>query len=219
MVKETKVKWALGGDEPEDLAEFLSNEDIVKKNTEGKGKSATVNWPGKGPFRVKVRFLKVKPNKNGDDRISTMVVIDQPKGEDGAEWNGYAMFDGFNVTEQGAPYIKRFLKGLGLQWSDFMDKTKKDDSDPPQITQIAGVKFGPSASKDVYANVMVKVKPADDYNDDEHMEVSRWIPSGDEDESSSDDSGDEAVADFSGGKAGKKDKGKKKKGKKGEPPF
>lgn len=223
MAKETKVKWALGGSEPEDLAEFLSNEDILKKNTEGKGKSATINWPGRGPFRMKVRFLKVKPNKNGDDRISTMVVIDEPKGSDAVSWNGYAIFDGFNVTDQGAPYIKRFLKALGLSWSDFMEKTKKDDGDPPQITQIAGIKFGPTATKDVYVNAMVKVKPADDYNDDEHLEVTRFVPK-DEDggSDSSDDSGDEPAADFSKGKSKdkSKDKGdKKKKGKGKKDPF
>lgn len=217
MAKTKKVKWALGGSEPEDLQDFLSNEDILKKNSTGKGKNREINWPGRGPFRCKVRFLKVKPNRNGDDRLSVMLVIDEPKGSDAASWNNYAMFDGFNITEQGAPFLKRFLKGLGLSWSDFIERSVQDDQDPPHIVQIGKVKF--EGSKDVHVLATVKVKPADEYNDDEHMEPQRYQPLDDDaDEDSSED--EEAAEDFS--KPSKKGKKKKKgKGKKSQddPPF
>jgi hypothetical protein len=232
VAKEKKVKWALGGSEPDDLAEFKDNDQIVKEHTKGKGKDAEVSWPPRGSHvRCLIRQMKVKPNKNGDDRISVMLVVDEPKKSDLASWNNYAMFDGFNVTDQGAPYIKRFLKAVGLSWSDFMDKTKQDDQDPPHITQIAGVKFE-GGTKPVHVMCAVKVKPADDYNDTEYLDAIRYVP---KDDDAGDDSGseDEPAAEVMGGgdaKKGKKKKdkaeepakGKKKgKGKKGkdEPPF
>jgi hypothetical protein len=226
VAKEKKVKWALGGSEPEDLAEFKDNDQIVKEHTTGKGKSAEVNWPPRGStVRCIVRNLKVKPNKNGDDRIAAMLVIDEPKKSDLASWNNYAMFDGFNVTEQGAPFLKRFLKGLGLKWSDFIDKSKQDDQDPPHITQIGGVKF--ESTKDVHVMAAVKVKAADDYHDTEYLDVTRYVPKDVDGDDGDDDSGDEPGETMGKSKKKKdkaeepakgKKKGKKKKGK-DEPPF
>lgn len=196
MAKAAKaVKWALGADEPDDLADFLTNDDIVKKNKKRK----EIIWPTKGPHTFKVKRLKVKDNKNGDPRISVMLIMDNGKKHDGASWNGYCIFDGFNVTEQGAPFIKRFLKALGLEWSDFMKKTKQvEDKDSAEIVQIGKVKFGADAAKDPVVLAMVKVKPADDYNDDEHMEITRYLPvddDEDDDDEDVDDVDDEDVDD------------------------
>lgn len=172
MAKIKPVKWSLSGDEPDDLQEFLSNEDLIQKHR--KGKNADINWPGRGPFQFKVKRLAVKPNKNGDDRISAMLVFDEPKGSESATWNGYAIFDGFNVVDgPSLSFLKRFLKALGLTWSDFMKRSKQDDQDPPHIVQIGKVKF--EGSKDPVVQATVIVKPADDYNDDEHMEIRRYL--------------------------------------------
>lgn len=171
MAQEKKVKWALGNDEPEDLQEFLDNDDIVKKN---KG-----SLPPKGTYTFAVKRLAVKPNKNDDDRISVMLIMKEPKKGNGAPWNGYLVWDGFNVTEQGAPFIKRFLKSLGLTWKQFMGSTKKDNQDPPHITQIGGVKF--EKGEDPTVRALVKIAPEDDYNDAEHLEIARYLPLHDDD--------------------------------------
>lgn len=196
MGKTKAVKWAIGADEPDDLNEFLSNDDLVLKHTPKKGPNkGETEWPGKGPFRFKVVQMKVKPNKNGDDRISAMLVLDESKDSEAVGWNGYCIFDGFNVVEgPGLSFLKRYLKALGLSWSDFRDKSKQNDEDPPQLVQIAGTKFGAAASKPVHLKATVVVKPADDFNDDEHLEIKQYIPlddgsEGDED----DDEPDEAV--------------------------
>lgn len=218
MVKEKKVKWALGGSEPEDLAEFKDNDQIVKEHT----KKGETNWPPRGStVRCLVRQIKVKPNKNGDDRLSVMLVIDEPKKSDMASWNNYAMFDGFNVTEQGSPFIKRFLKAMGLTWKDFMDRTKQDDQDPPHITQIGKVQFE-GAAKPVHVECRIKVKPADDYHDAEFIDPTGYIAkeTADDSDDSDDSSGEKITKPAKEGKAGKK--GKKGKGKKGnpdDPPF
>ncbi len=179
MAKAAKpVKWALGAEEPEDLDDFLSNDDIVLKNTSGKGKNKEVNWPGKGPFTFKVVQARVKPNRNGDDRIGVMLVLKEPKKSEAASWNGYMIWDGFNVTEQGAPFLKRWLRALGLTWADFIKKSKMDDQDPPHLVQIGKVKL--EGTKDVTLRATVKVMDADDYNDDEHLEIGRYLPADDE---------------------------------------
>jgi hypothetical protein len=174
----TKVKWSIGADEPEDLQDFLSNDDIITKNTVKK--TGEVNWPGKGPFNFRIQFVKVAKIQNGDnkgkDRLRVMLVLDDPKTKD---WNGYAVFDGFNVTEQGAPFLKRFLRSLGLKWSDFIEKSKQDTSqDPPALTQIGGVKF--AGPKPATVKATVKVSPPDDYNTEEFLEIARWLPADDE---------------------------------------
>jgi hypothetical protein len=174
----TKVKWSIGADEPEDLQDFLSNDDIITKNTAKK--TGEVNWPSKGPFNFRVQFVKVAKIQSGDnkgkDRLRVMLVLDDPKTKD---WNGYAVFDGFNVTEQGAPFLKRFLRALGLKWSDFIEKSKQDTSqDPPALTQIGGVKF--TGPKPATVKATVKVSPPDDYNTEEFLEIARWLPADDE---------------------------------------
>jgi hypothetical protein len=178
------VKWAIGGDEPEDLAEFKDNEQIVKEN---KG------LPAKGVYRMAVRRMYVKPNKNEDDRISVMLVIDEPKKSKSVSFNGYLVRDGFNITEQGTPFLKRFLKGLGLSWDDFYKRSKEqEDGDRRELIQIGGTKFGSAASKPVYVNALLKEKPADDYNDEPYMDVVRYIPK-DDDEGDSDSGADDAT--------------------------
>lgn len=185
MAKVNKVKWALGGDEPGDLEEFLTNDDIIKKN----------GLPSKGTYTFAVKRLAVKPNKNGDDRISVMLIMKEPKNKS-AKWNGYMIWDGLNVTEQSAPFIKRFLKALGLTWADFMQRSKRDDQDPPHIVQIGKVKF--EAGKDPVVRALVKISPADDYNDDAHLEIQRYLPLDDdvfEDDEEEEDDVEEDVDD------------------------
>lgn len=189
-----KVKWSIGADEPEDLQEFLSNDDIVLKHTNRKTKE--VAWAGKGPHTFVVRRLTIKPNRNGDDRVAAMLVIQNPKGHEDASWNGYMVMDGFNITEQGTPFLKRFLKALGLTWKDFHGNTKAvEDGDKQVITQIGGTKFdGP---KPVTVQAMVKVKDPDDYNDDEWLDTTRYLPLEDEEpEDEVDDEEDDEAEEF-----------------------
>lgn len=196
MAKAAKaVKWAMGSEEPEDLQDFLSNDDIVKKNTQKKTKD--VLWPGKGPHTFVIKRLTVKDNRNGDPRISVMAIMQNGKKSDAATWNGYLIWDGFNVNEQGAPFLKRFLKALGLTWEDFIKKTKAtQDGDKQQIVQIGKVKFGEDATKDPTLLATIKVKPADDYNDDEHMEIARYLPVEDEEEDEAEDVDEDDAEDM-----------------------
>lgn len=202
MAKKAKpIKWAVGADEPEDLQEFLSNDEIVDKHRDKK--TEDVDWIGKGPHRFVVRRLSSKPNKNQDERVGAMLVLqNKDKGTD-QSWNGYVIFDGFNITEQGKPFLKRFLKSIGLTWKDFYSKTEGEDdksSGRTQITKIAGKKF--DGTKDVDLRATVVVKGPDDFNDDDHLEIGRYLPAPGMDEESSsgdDDSSDESATSFDDG--------------------
>lgn len=195
MAKAPKpVKWSIGAEDPGDLDEFLSNDDIVLKNTNKKTKE--VAWPGKGPHTFKVVQARVKPNKNGDDRIGVMLVLQSKKGDDAAKWNGYMIWDGFNVVEgTSLKFLKRWLRSLGLTWTDFLKKSKMDDQDPPHLVQIGKVKLEGGA-KPATLRATVKVAPADDFNDDEHLEIASYLPLDDEpDEPEDDDDEDEDEED------------------------
>ena len=200
MAKKSKpVKWSVGADEPEDLQEFLSNDEIVDKHRAKKTKE--VEWIGKGPHRFVVRRLSTKPNRNQDDRVAAMLVLQNKAKDADHSWNGYVIFDGFNMTEQGKPFLKRFLKSIGLTWKDFYNKTEAEEADDTgrsNITRVSKVRFG--GTKDVELQATVVVKPADDYNDDEHLEIGRYLPAEGMDEESSDDgdSSDESATSFDG---------------------
>lgn len=182
-----KVKWAVSGNEPDDLAEFKDNDQIVKEN----GKKL----PTKGVYRLRVRRMYVKPNKNGDDRVASMLIMDEPKKSKASSYNGYLVRDGFNITEQGTPFLKRFLKGLGLTWDDFYNKSKEiEDGERRELVQIAGTKFGSEETKEVYVRALLKEHAADDWNDAPYMEVARYLPADEDDDD--DTSADEAAEDM-----------------------
>lgn len=167
--KNAKVKWAIGGSEPDDLPDFLSNDDIVKKN---KGK-----LPTKGRTRVLVKKVTVKENRNGDDMLTVTCEIAESKGKKPGPFDGYAMWERLNVTEQGAPYLKRFLTAIGVKWSDFIKNTVRDETaEPNVITKIGKVNL----AKPVEA--FVSIRHTTDQNDEPQAEVGRFLPPADEDE-------------------------------------
>ena len=173
MAKTSKVKWSVGADEPEDLQEFLSNDDIEEKH----------GRPPRGNYTLQVKRITVREIKSGDnaggDRLNLMLTINEPAKSDKNVFNSYLVWDGMNVTEQGKPFIKRFLKALGLSWDDFYSKSKQNDEDPPVITQIGGVKF--NGTKPV--NVRATLKVRNNRNTDEpEVVVGRYLPAEDDDD-------------------------------------
>lgn len=167
--KNAKVKWAVGNVEPDDLPDFQSNDDIIKAN-----KGAL---PPKGKTRILVKKVTSKENKNGDQMLTVTCEISEKGSKKEQAFNGYAMWERLNVTEQGAPYLKRFLTAIGVTWADFINKTVADESvEPMVINKIGKVKL------DRPVEAFVSVKHGVNQNDEEVAEVGRFLPPADEDE-------------------------------------
>ncbi len=172
--KNAKVKWAIDGSEPDDLPDFQSNDDIVRKN---KGK-----LPPKGRTRVLVKKVTSKENKNGDQMLTVTCEIAEKGSKKEEAFNGYTMWERLNITEQGKPYVKRFLTAIGVTWKDFVNKTVADASvEPMVINKIGSVKL------DRPVEAYVSVRYGTNQADEEEAEVGRFLAPVDEDEEEPDD--------------------------------
>lgn len=161
--KNAKVKWAIGADEPDLLPDFQSNDDILKKN-----KGAL---PPKGRTRILVKKVTSKENKNGDQMLTVTCEIAEKGSKKEEAFNGYTMWERLNVTEQGKPYLNRFLIAIGASWKDFVSKTVADETEEPMvITKIGTVKL------DRPVEAWASVKHGTDQNDEEVAEVGRFLP-------------------------------------------
>lgn len=176
--KNAPVKWAIGANEPDDLPDFQSNDDIVRKN---KGK-----LPPKGRTRVLVKKIKSKPNKNGDQMLMVTCEIAEGTAKKPGPYDGYTMWTNLNVTEQGAPYLKRFLVAIGATWNDFINKTVADTTEEPAVINKIGKV---NLAKPVEA--FVSIKHGTDMNDEERAEPGRFLPPPDDDDELDDDAADD----------------------------
>lgn len=167
--------------------------------------------PLSGVFPFKLELLKMVKNKNKDDMIKGLAVVDAPDGHHAEEYNGAPMWFNLNQTEQGQPYTKQFLDALGVPWKDFVTLTTLDDEDQPNIVRLGKLKFERGK---IRVRCSVKAGRTTSEYPDPKASPGKWMPAKDEDyeERSS-----------KNGKAEKPAKASKKKGKKkaaeDEPPF
>lgn len=156
-----KANWGIS-DEPDDLDSF----DVYDGDK-----------PPPGVYLGKMTRLQVKANKHGDPMLNALILVDEPKSSKKAQYNGYAIWDNKNVTEQGAPYVKAMLKALGLTWAEFQTKTilegkmpaKKEDT-PARVMKIGSVKFNDGD------DVPVKVATKDNtYEGETRLQVTQYL--------------------------------------------
>lgn len=170
MVARGKVvtaKWGVPSTEPDDLPDFLSNEEIVDK----------MGGEPKGVFRVQIKKITVVNNKNGDPMLKITAEINETdKSKKG--YNGYAFWENQNVTEQSGPFLKRFLASIGATWEDFNKRTKMTPEttvDPSTVLSIGSVKF--SGNSKVFAKITTRFERSEQYGD--RTIVGRWLPKAD----------------------------------------
>lgn len=187
--KVVKAKWGVSSGEPEDLPDFLSNDEIVQKMND---------QPPRGVFRLQLKGRPtVAKNKNGDDMIKMILEVNDPA-KDKKGYNGFALWENQNVTDQSKPFLLKWLKSLGVTWRDFNINTKKTNNPgdliPDEILSIGNVTFG--GQKKVYLLAALGRKPAHgDY--EEGTEVKRWVPKEDAqaDEPDDEEEEDESAED------------------------
>lgn len=136
--------------------------------------------PPAGVYRVKVKFVQVKENRNGDPMLNGVAEIAEPKGSKKSKFNGYGIWFNQNVTDQGAPYLNQFLTALGMSYKDFKSgKVQVDAGDPPKIIKVGGIK-----AEDRVCNLTTR---RGEYNGEERLESVRWSAIKDEDADEDDD--------------------------------
>ena len=147
------VKWAIGSEEPEDLPGFKSNDEIGK--------------PPRGVYNFEITKIQKTLTANKDDRLVVTAVISE-KDKDKKKWNGYTIWEGFMFVPQSLPYLKRFLKALGISWAEFASKTMAEEDGT--VTKIGKVNLAGKTP------VMVKAATKDEvYQGQDRLSITSFI--------------------------------------------
>lgn len=169
-----KTKWAIDPDEPEDLEGWEEYDGPV---------------PPAGIYVGYIRRLGVKENKNGDDMLNGLFIIDEDKDSEKSRFNGYGIWFNQNVTDQGKPFLKQFLGSIGATWSDFVSRTVTESKDrPTDVVSIGKVKL----ESEPEARLSAK---RGSYNGEAKLEVARWMPPKTDEEQEEWDDSDAEPAD------------------------
>lgn len=172
------------------MAKLKSYDNIDTSQDAASGQYYMGELPPAGPYRAKVKFIKVKVNKNQDDMLNVLAEIAEPKGSAKAKYNGYGIWNNINITDQGVPYVKQFLDALGADSEAFFSgKGTQSTETPPQIMTIGKFKLTGENP------IMVATKRTE-YNGNERLEVTKWAPvDADDDDDDVDDTDVEYIDD------------------------
>ncbi|MGE5612723.1 MAG: hypothetical protein ACM3UO_00410 [Bacillota bacterium] len=78
---------------------------------------------------------------SGVPRITVPVIIDEPEGTSKAKFNGYTVWHGMNLNEQGTPFNNAFLKSCGIDPKKFFGgKAQTEDGNKPGVVKIMKMK-------------------------------------------------------------------------------
>lgn len=133
--------------------------------------------PPKGVYRLALRLLRLKKNKNGDPMLNGLVVINEPAGSKKTQYNGYDFWFNLNVTSQGSRWVNNFLSALvpenkvaALRKAFWDQKVMVDKSEPPNVVSIGPVK--------ITENMLISAQCSHrkEYNsDDSTLDAKRFI--------------------------------------------
>jgi hypothetical protein len=133
--------------------------------------------PPKGVYRLALKFLRLKKNKNDDPMLNGLLVINEPAGSKKAQYNGYDFWFNLNVTSQGSRWVNNFLAAIvpenkvaALRKAFWAQKVMIDKAEPPNVLSIGPVK--------ITENMLVAAQCAHrkEYNsDDSTLDAKRFI--------------------------------------------
>lgn len=178
--------------------------DIGKSSTEaanaegGGGTRYAGPVPPKDTYRVTIKFMVMKKNRNKDNMITGVAEINEPESSKKSKFNGYGIFFNQNVTAQGAGYVNQFLDAISggdaALRKAFWDKgvsvdESKEIAGGHPITKIGGKLRVPEQDG---LDAVLAAKEGS-YNGEDRLEVGSWLlpinegPSDDEDDEGDDD--------------------------------
>lgn len=133
--------------------------------------------PFTGVFPMKLKTLRMKKNKNGDDMLNGLLEVYAPRKSDPKhKWHGAPLWFNLNQTAQGAPWTKAFIQGMGVKWAEFVAYTILSDADyskenPADVTRLGKLKLNGEQT----VKVSLKgSKTSTDYPD-KRAEVGSWL--------------------------------------------
>ncbi len=178
------------------------------KNAKKDQVSYTGPKPPKGVYRIIIKRLGLKVNKNDDMMLNCVCEINEPEGSPKAKYNGYGFWWNGNVTDEGAGYVNQFLLaasgGKKAVVDAFWDGKVKTSEKPAKGKVAFIMAIGPlkiNGSLDAVVNTRMS-KP---YQGETKLEVADWLlPSEgekalaarEEDDDDDDDSGEEVEVDI-----------------------
>lgn len=128
--------------------------------------------PFTGVMPCKLKRLRMKTNKNGDDMLSGLLEVHAPSKKDPKhKWHGAPLWFNLNQTEQGAPYTRAFLEGMGVKWTDFVNRTMLDEEEPPNVTKLGKLKL----TGEETVKVALKGSKTSSAYPEKKAEVASWV--------------------------------------------
>lgn len=164
--------------------------------------------PPKGLYRMRLKMLRLKENKNGDMMLNGLLLVNEPAGSKKSQYNGYDTWVNLNITKQGARWVNNFLSALvpenkvaALRKAFWLQKVMIDKEDPANVLSIGGVKItenmlvNATLAWDSYGEGAMKPKtfsrPTDTTLNEDGLDASE----SDEDEDWESDDGEEPEGD------------------------
>jgi hypothetical protein len=129
--------------------------------------------PPAGQYRVHLKTLRIKPNKNNDDMLNGILEIAEEDGSN-TEYNGFGFWFNLNITEQGAGWVNNFLDAFGFDRTTFWKNGATVDNDDPETPAI--LKIGSKkVTKDMYAVANCWEKKATKAYPDASLDLDRFL--------------------------------------------
>lgn len=104
--------------------------------------------PPKGLYRMRLKMLRLKPNKNGDMMLNGLLLVNEPAGSKKSQYNGYDTWVNLNITKQGARWVNNFLSALvpegkvaAVRKAFWSQKVMIDKEDPANVLSIGTLKI------------------------------------------------------------------------------
>lgn len=179
-----KVKWGL-----QDASEPDSSESGFYSGP----------MPPVQPYRVNLKHLQIKLDKNGNGRVSGPAEIAEPAKSKASKYNGYTIWVGQSFTDhpRSKAYMLSLCEAIGVDWDDLMEKTLTEEK-PNAETATKVTKIGRKKIEDL--ELIVLTKAGRDQNNEPRLEITQfkdkdWDPDDDEDDDADDVEDDDDDAD------------------------
>lgn len=104
--------------------------------------------PPKGVYRLVLKTLRLKKNRNDDPMLNALLIINEPASSKKSQYNGKDVWANLNVTRQGAPWVNNFISALvpenkvaAVRKAFWAQKVMVDKEEPPNVLSIGAVKI------------------------------------------------------------------------------